>query len=68
MRCTVVPVDDPAALADAIVLRLGDVARRAREGNASRARAMAEFDIARAERAIDDLYEELVAVRPPRSS
>ncbi|HXF74030.1 MAG TPA: glycosyltransferase, partial [Actinomycetota bacterium] len=54
-----VPPRDPAALAEAILALLGDPGRRARMGEEARRRA-ADFDLRRAVRRIEDVYEELL--------
>lgn len=58
-----VPPDDPAALAAAVLVLAGDDARRATLAAAAADRSAA-FDIARAERRLEDLYVELTAGRP----
>ncbi|HXF72014.1 MAG TPA: glycosyltransferase [Actinomycetota bacterium] len=55
----VVPKRDPAALAAAIVELLGDETLRARMGRAARERAR-RFDLRRAVRRIEQVYEELL--------
>lgn len=54
-----VPPRDPAALAEAILALLGDPGRRARMGEEARRRA-ADFDLRRAVRRIEDVYEEVL--------
>ena len=58
----VVPVEDPAALADALVERLLDPGRAAAEGEAGRAAAIARHDFLRVADATAELYAELAAV------
>lgn len=59
----VVPVEDPQALAAAIVERLGDHSRRVNEGRVARARAVAEFDIGRMTTAMAELYDSVLSER-----
>jgi glycosyltransferase involved in cell wall biosynthesis len=59
-----VPPADPRALAEAIAELLRDPARRARMGEEGRRRAAA-FDLRRAVRRIEDVYEELLGLRGP---
>jgi glycosyltransferase involved in cell wall biosynthesis len=55
-----VPPQDPAALADAIVTLLRDPARRARMGEAGLARVRDEFTVARMVAGTRDVYEEVL--------
>ncbi|GAA1920176.1 glycosyltransferase [Nocardioides lentus] len=54
-----VPPDDVAALADALVEVLGDPATRERLGAGARARVLEHFDVAVTSRRLDALYREL---------
>jgi glycosyltransferase involved in cell wall biosynthesis len=56
-----VPVDDGDAVAEAIVLRLADPARAAREGAANARQVRHQHDVARSAAAIRQLYAELAA-------
>jgi glycosyltransferase involved in cell wall biosynthesis len=58
-----VPVTDPAALADAMLALLRDPARSVRMGNAGRARVEAEFNIDRTVAAYQQAYLELLGRR-----
>ena len=57
-----VPPDDPEALAGAVLALAGDPRRRGRLASAALERST-EFDIARAERRLEELYAELAAAR-----
>jgi glycosyltransferase involved in cell wall biosynthesis len=60
-----VPPRDPAALAAAISGLLDDPDLRRRFGEAGRARRRSEFDISNTVRRVEDLYEELYALKRP---
>jgi glycosyltransferase involved in cell wall biosynthesis len=57
----IVPLEDVAALADALVERLLDPDLAEKEGRENRARAERDYDIRRALRDVAALYEELVS-------
>lgn len=59
-----VPVGDPPAMARAIVALIADPGRRARFGEAGRARVEARFTVERMVRATLDAYEALLAGTP----
>ncbi|HYR97039.1 MAG TPA: glycosyltransferase family 4 protein [Candidatus Binatus sp.] len=58
-----VPPRDAGALADALVALLADPARRAAMGRAGRARVEADFDIRHHVRAMETLFDEVLAAR-----
>jgi glycosyltransferase involved in cell wall biosynthesis len=60
------PRDDPEGYADALEALLGDPARRAQMGERSRERMLASFGIDAMCRRHEELYERLLADRPPR--
>lgn len=60
-----VPPRDPTALAAAISGLLDDPDLRRRLGEAGRARRRSEFDISNTVRRVEDLYEELYALKRP---
>jgi glycosyltransferase involved in cell wall biosynthesis len=60
-----VPPRDPAALGDALTSLLADPSRRAAMGRAGRARVDAVFDISHHVRAMEALFDEILARRPP---
>jgi glycosyltransferase involved in cell wall biosynthesis len=59
----VVPQDDPAALAAAVIERLADPARADAEGAVGRARVQEHHDLRRQHEGIERLYERLLAER-----
>jgi glycosyltransferase involved in cell wall biosynthesis len=61
-----VPPDRPALLAEALGTLINDPERRAAMGRAARKRAE-DFDVARATREIESLYERLVVPRRGRA-
>jgi glycosyltransferase involved in cell wall biosynthesis len=61
-----VPADDPPALAEALLLLLGDPALRRRLAASARTRALASFTIRRHVEAVQDVYAELLASTPVR--
>ncbi len=63
-----VPPRDPDALAAAIVTLMSDPARRAAMGRAARARAAAVFDIRQHARAVEAVFDDVLASRPPGAS
>jgi glycosyltransferase involved in cell wall biosynthesis len=62
----IVPVDDPGALADALLERLEDPARAAREGAAGRERVERLFTLERTLERVASLYDEILAARRRR--
>jgi glycosyltransferase involved in cell wall biosynthesis len=60
-----VPPRDPAALGDALTSLLADPSCRAAMGRAGRARVDAVFDISHHVRAMEALFDEILARRPP---
>jgi len=64
----VVPPEDPAALADAIAVRLLDPARAAAEGRRARQRAERAHDLATTTARIAEVYDELLGTGSPASS
>jgi glycosyltransferase involved in cell wall biosynthesis len=62
---TVVPVEQPLALADALVERLLDPARRAAEGRAGRRRAEQAYDLRRTTEATARVYADVLDARRP---
>jgi glycosyltransferase involved in cell wall biosynthesis len=64
LNALLVPVDDPEALADAMIQLAGDPDLRARYGAASRGLVEAEFSSARIGREIVALYRRLIEERP----
>ena len=59
----IVPVENRAALADALVRRLRDPALARAEGEAARVRAEASYDFSRTTRALVELYDEVLRRR-----
>lgn len=57
---TVIPPEDPGALADAVTARLLDPKLARREGQAGRSRAEEMFDIARTEQALAETYARIL--------
>jgi glycosyltransferase involved in cell wall biosynthesis len=64
----VVRLEDPAALADAIAVRLLDPARAAAEGRRARQRAEQAHDLATTTARIAEVYDELLGAGSPVSS
>jgi glycosyltransferase involved in cell wall biosynthesis len=61
----IVPTEDPPALAEAIVERLRDPARREAEGSAAAQRARSDFDLRLTVRRIADLSLEVSRTTAP---
>jgi glycosyltransferase involved in cell wall biosynthesis len=59
----VVPIEDPAALARALVLRLSDRSRADREGTAGRQRVEQAHDVRATTRAVREAYDQLLPTR-----
>jgi glycosyltransferase involved in cell wall biosynthesis len=58
----VVPVEDPSALAAALLERARNPAHTKQEGDAARRRAEARFDIGRSLDSLTDVYHELLGL------
>ena len=64
----VVPPEDPAALAEAIAVRLLDAERAAAEGRRARQRAEQAYDLSTTTARIAEVYDEVLEARSPASS